>query len=156
MYFIILIDKKIIFFLSALQPSEFERRKALCGAISEVLWRAGSGIRCCVCLLQEVSYFGTNWQYRADGITEKVMSVCLVCLSVCLCEVLWRAGSKIRCCVCLLQEVNYFGANWQYRADGITEKVMSVCLVWSGLVWSGLFWSVCLSVCTRGVIEGRQ
>lgn len=57
---------------NALQPSEFERRKALSGAICEVLWRAGSGIRCCVCLLQEDAIFDTNWQYRVDGITEKV------------------------------------------------------------------------------------
>lgn len=58
--------------MNALQPSDFERRKALCGAICEVLWRAGSGIRCCVCLLQEQAIFDTNWQYRIDGITEKV------------------------------------------------------------------------------------
>lgn len=59
-------------YFSALQPTEFERRRALCGAICEVLWQAGSQTRCCVCLQQELPLFDTDYTYRVDGVTEKV------------------------------------------------------------------------------------
>lgn len=57
---------------NALQPSDFERRKALSGAICEVLWQAGNRTRCCLCLQQDMAYFDTDYRYRVDGITEKL------------------------------------------------------------------------------------
>lgn len=59
-------------FFSALHPSDFERRKALCGAICDVLWQAGNQTRCCICLQQDTAFFDTDYRYRVDGITEKV------------------------------------------------------------------------------------
>ncbi|XP_060582753.1 inactive ubiquitin carboxyl-terminal hydrolase MINDY-4B-like isoform X2 [Ruditapes philippinarum] len=56
----------------ALQPTDFERRKALSGAVCDVLWQAGNQIRCCVCLHQDTAFFDTDYQYRVDGITEKL------------------------------------------------------------------------------------
>lgn len=57
---------------SALQPSDFERRRALSSAICEVLWQAGNRTRCCLCLQQELPFFDTDYTYRVDGVTEKV------------------------------------------------------------------------------------
>lgn len=67
-------NKTCYFYLtySALQPSDFERRKALSGALCDVLWQAGNQTRCCVCLQQDVAFFDTDYQYRVDGFTEKV------------------------------------------------------------------------------------
>ena len=62
-----------IIFCSAVQPSEFERRKALCGAICDILWQAGNQSRCCMCLRQEEALFDMDYTYRVDGITEKVI-----------------------------------------------------------------------------------
>ncbi|RUS85296.1 hypothetical protein EGW08_006943 [Elysia chlorotica] len=56
----------------ALRPNEFERRRALIGAISEMLWQAGDRKRGCVCLKEEEACFGPDYRYRPDSITEKL------------------------------------------------------------------------------------
>ncbi|XP_067670087.1 inactive ubiquitin carboxyl-terminal hydrolase MINDY-4B-like [Haliotis asinina] len=40
-----------------------------------------------------------------------------------MCEMLWQAGERRRCCVCLLQEHNCFGPDYRYRVDNITERL---------------------------------
>ncbi|KAL4220105.1 FAM188B2-like [Mactra antiquata] len=57
---------------NSLQPNDFERRKALCSAICDVLWQAGGRSRCCICLQQDQAFFDTDYTYRVDGITEKL------------------------------------------------------------------------------------
>ncbi|XP_012944658.1 inactive ubiquitin carboxyl-terminal hydrolase MINDY-4B [Aplysia californica] len=56
----------------ALCPNEFERRRALIGAICEILWQAGEKKRCCVCLKEQEACFGPDYRYKMDGITEKL------------------------------------------------------------------------------------
>ena len=55
-----------------LYPNEFQRRRALVGALSEILWQAGEKKRCCVCLKESESMFGPDYRYKFDGITENV------------------------------------------------------------------------------------
>ncbi|XP_041353271.1 probable ubiquitin carboxyl-terminal hydrolase MINDY-4 isoform X2 [Gigantopelta aegis] len=38
-------------------------------------------------------------------------------------EMLWQAGDRQRCSVCLMQEESCFGPDYRYRADRITEKL---------------------------------
>ncbi|XP_052235536.1 inactive ubiquitin carboxyl-terminal hydrolase MINDY-4B-like [Dreissena polymorpha] len=57
---------------NALKPSDFERRKALCSAICEILWQAGCQSRCSLCLLQDSAFFDTDYTYRKDGLTEMI------------------------------------------------------------------------------------
>ncbi|XP_071085785.1 inactive ubiquitin carboxyl-terminal hydrolase MINDY-4B-like [Haliotis cracherodii] len=40
-----------------------------------------------------------------------------------LCEMLWQAGERRRCCVCLQQEHSCFGPDYRYRVDNITERL---------------------------------
>ncbi|KAK3096291.1 hypothetical protein FSP39_025402 [Pinctada imbricata] len=58
---------------SSLKPNEFERRRALIQAMSEILWKVGDKRRCCICLLQEDRCFNQDYRIRDDGITEKVI-----------------------------------------------------------------------------------
>ncbi|XP_076096330.1 inactive ubiquitin carboxyl-terminal hydrolase MINDY-4B-like isoform X1 [Mytilus galloprovincialis] len=57
---------------SALKPNEFERKRALIGAICEMLWAAGEKKRCCICLLQDDRCYNQDYRVRDDGITEKL------------------------------------------------------------------------------------
>ncbi|CAG2191281.1 MINDY3_4 [Mytilus edulis] len=57
---------------SALKPNEFERKRALIGAICEMLWAAGEKKRCCICLLQDDRCYDQDYRVRDDGITEKL------------------------------------------------------------------------------------
>jgi hypothetical protein len=40
-----------------------------------------------------------------------------------LCDILWAAGEKKRCCICLLQEDRCYEQDYSIRDDKITEKV---------------------------------
>ncbi|XP_059177434.1 inactive ubiquitin carboxyl-terminal hydrolase MINDY-4B-like [Physella acuta] len=62
----------VLFDVGALKPNAFERRRALIGAICEILWQAGDKRRCCVCLKQEEVCFGPDYRYRPDSVTEKL------------------------------------------------------------------------------------
>ncbi|KAK0048918.1 inactive ubiquitin carboxyl-terminal hydrolase MINDY-4B [Biomphalaria pfeifferi] len=55
-----------------LKPTAFERRRALAGAVCEMLWQAGDRRKCCVCLKQQEPCFGPDYRYRPDSITEKL------------------------------------------------------------------------------------
>ena len=44
-------------------------------------------------------------------------------LSAAICEIMWQAGGRTRCCLCLQQDTAYFDTDYTYRVDGITEKV---------------------------------
>ncbi|KAK3602480.1 hypothetical protein CHS0354_022347 [Potamilus streckersoni] len=57
---------------NALKPNDFERRRALVSGLCEILWQAGEGKRCCVCLSQEQDCYKSDYKCRADGITEKL------------------------------------------------------------------------------------
>ncbi|XP_061171841.1 inactive ubiquitin carboxyl-terminal hydrolase MINDY-4B-like isoform X2 [Saccostrea echinata] len=58
---------------SALKPTEFERKRSLIGALCEILWKAGDGKRCSVCLLQDKRSFPQDYRLRDDNITEYVV-----------------------------------------------------------------------------------
>lgn len=57
---------------SALVPNEFERKRALIGALCEILWAAGEKKRCCICLSLEERCYDQDHRVRDDGITEKL------------------------------------------------------------------------------------
>lgn len=40
-----------------------------------------------------------------------------------LCEILWTAGEKKRCCICLIQEEKCYEQDYRIRDDNITEKL---------------------------------
>ncbi|XP_033760244.1 inactive ubiquitin carboxyl-terminal hydrolase MINDY-4B-like isoform X2 [Pecten maximus] len=58
---------------SALQPNEFERKRALVSALCQILWKVGDNRRCCVCLQQVARCFPNDYRCRDDGITEKIL-----------------------------------------------------------------------------------
>lgn len=60
------------YLLSALKPTEFERKRALISAVCEILWKAGDGKRCCVCLLQDKRSYPQDHRLRDDDVTEFV------------------------------------------------------------------------------------
>ena len=64
-----------IIIFSALKPNEYERKRALIGALCEILWTAGEKKRCCICLSQEDRCYDQDYRVRDDGITEKVSYV---------------------------------------------------------------------------------
>lgn len=67
------IDKwQFYYLLSALKPTEFERKRALISAVCEILWKAGDGKRCCVCLLQDKRSYPQDHRLRDDDVTEFV------------------------------------------------------------------------------------
>ena len=56
-----------------LEPSDAERRDALCLAIAEILWRCGEEQRACVVRPSLNTLFGSMpGKYKADRITEYV------------------------------------------------------------------------------------
>uniref|UniRef100_K1QHM4 Ubiquitin carboxyl-terminal hydrolase MINDY n=1 Tax=Magallana gigas TaxID=29159 RepID=K1QHM4_MAGGI len=55
---------------TALKPTEFERKRALISAVCEILWKAGDGNRCCVCLLQDKRSYPQDHRLRDDDVTE--------------------------------------------------------------------------------------
>lgn len=55
---------------NALKPTEFERKRALISAVCEILWKAGDGKRCCVCLLQDKRSYPQDHRLRDDDVTE--------------------------------------------------------------------------------------
>eukprot|EP00105_Crassostrea_gigas_P022790 XP_011442437.1 PREDICTED: probable ubiquitin carboxyl-terminal hydrolase FAM188B isoform X2 [Crassostrea gigas] len=57
---------------NALKPTEFERKRALISAVCEILWKAGDGNRCCVCLLQDKRSYPQDHRLRDDDVTEFV------------------------------------------------------------------------------------
>ena len=40
-----------------------------------------------------------------------------------ICEMLWQAGEKRRCCLALLEQEACFGPDYRYRFDNVTERV---------------------------------
>lgn len=58
---------------NALKPTEFERKRALISAVCEILWKAGDGKRCCVCLLQDKRSYPQDHRLRDDDVTEFVV-----------------------------------------------------------------------------------
>nr|XP_022344133.1 inactive ubiquitin carboxyl-terminal hydrolase MINDY-4B-like isoform X3 [Crassostrea virginica] len=58
---------------NALKPNEFERKRALINALCEILWKAGEGKRCCVCLLQDQRSYPQDYRLRDDNVTEYVV-----------------------------------------------------------------------------------
>ncbi|XP_021350421.1 inactive ubiquitin carboxyl-terminal hydrolase MINDY-4B-like isoform X2 [Mizuhopecten yessoensis] len=58
---------------SALQPNDFERRRALISAMCQILWLVGDNRRCCVCLQQVDRCYANDYRCRDDGITEKIL-----------------------------------------------------------------------------------
>lgn len=58
---------------SALQPNEFERKRALISALCQILWKVGDNRRCCVCLQQVDRCYPNDYRCRDDGITEKIV-----------------------------------------------------------------------------------
>lgn len=55
-----------------LDPTPYERTRALCQALAQILWRAGEHRRCCICLIQDMTCFNYPDSYRPDHITEKL------------------------------------------------------------------------------------
>ncbi|XP_022344132.2 inactive ubiquitin carboxyl-terminal hydrolase MINDY-4B-like isoform X2 [Crassostrea virginica] len=58
---------------NALKPNEFERKRALINALCEILWKAGEGKRCSVCLLQDQRSYPQDYRLRDDNVTEYVV-----------------------------------------------------------------------------------
>jgi hypothetical protein len=50
-----------------------------------------------------------------------------------ICEMLWQAGDRQRCCVALLEELACFPHDYRYRFDSITERVGCNCTFVSSL-----------------------
>ena len=52
------------------------QNEALCLALVHIIWKAGSGLSCVICLVQTIkNYIGDTDDYNIDGVTEKVNTV---------------------------------------------------------------------------------
>lgn len=54
-----------------LEPSRMVQKEALCGALADILWRAGGGKSCTLALASKTTYLSASSDYNQDGITEK-------------------------------------------------------------------------------------
>lgn len=50
------------------------QKEALCGALADILWRAGGGKSCVLCLPSKTAYLSGSNNFNQDGVTEKVDS----------------------------------------------------------------------------------
>ena len=50
------------------------QKEALCGALADILWRAGGGKAAVLCLPSKTAYLSGSNNFNQDGVTEKVDS----------------------------------------------------------------------------------
>ena len=53
------------------------QNEALCLALADIIWKAGSGLSCIICLLQtRQTHIDESEEFNADGVTERVITCC--------------------------------------------------------------------------------